>query len=208
MEALDTAVGLVNIVHIGTAAALGYFVDYRIFVCMTSWVHYCKYIYQYYWRTARTQAKYAAWKRDVLLFKTLALLNLAYMYGLPYVKKEVTSIDFVSLGMVAVGYFVSIAATKALGVDGTYFGIELGFVEADYCFVKTFPYNAIPHPMITSQIFALCGVFKAAHMAEWRWVLVPHVVLYLTHMTQEIYDYHDGVPWFIKQKQAEEKKSK
>ena len=33
-------------------------------------------------------------------------------------------------------------------------------MEADYCFVQTFPYGWIPHPMITSQIFALCGVFK------------------------------------------------
>ena len=38
MDALDKLVGLVNIVHIGTAAALGYFVDYRIFVCGISWV--------------------------------------------------------------------------------------------------------------------------------------------------------------------------
>ena len=69
MDRLDELVGLVNIVHIATAAALGYYVDYKIFVAMTSWVHYCKYIYQYYWRTARTLPKYAAWKRDVLLFK-------------------------------------------------------------------------------------------------------------------------------------------
>ena len=40
MEAIDNLIGLVNIVHIGTAAALGYFVDYRIFVCGISWVSY------------------------------------------------------------------------------------------------------------------------------------------------------------------------
>eukprot|EP00620_Florenciella_sp_RCC1587_P006313 CAMPEP_0182591018 /NCGR_PEP_ID=MMETSP1324-20130603/72908_1 /TAXON_ID=236786 /ORGANISM="Florenciella sp., Strain RCC1587" /LENGTH=246 /DNA_ID=CAMNT_0024808283 /DNA_START=52 /DNA_END=789 /DNA_ORIENTATION=- len=215
-DMIDKAIGLVNIVHIGSAAALGYLVDYRIFVCMTSWVHYCKYIYQYYWRTARTLPKYAAWKRDVLLFKTIALLNLAYIYGSPYFTKMVPiyetavepEMDYIGLGMVVVGYFVSISATQALGVNGTYFGIELGFVKADYCFVNGFPYNVIPHPMILSQIFALCGVFKAAHVEAWRWVLVPHVVLYLTHMTQEIYDFHNGTPWYVKAKQEEEKKSK
>ena len=37
---------------------------------------------------------------------------------------------------------------RALGVDGTYFGIELGVVKADYKFVTKFPYNVLPHPMI------------------------------------------------------------
>jgi hypothetical protein len=33
------------------------------------------------------------------------------------------------------------------------FGIELGFVKANYCFVKAFPYNiGLPHPMITGQV--------------------------------------------------------
>jgi hypothetical protein len=27
-----------------------------------------------------------------------------------------------------------------------------------------------------------------------------HVAFYLTHMTQEIYDVHDGVPWFKREK--------
>lgn len=55
---------------------------------------------------------------------------------------------------------MSIAATQALGVDGTYFGIELGFVKADYRFVKSFPYNTLPHPMILSQIVALLGLHR------------------------------------------------
>jgi hypothetical protein len=32
------------------------------------------------------------------------------------------------------------------------FGIELGFVKADYQFVKVFPYNVFPHPMILGQV--------------------------------------------------------
>ena len=39
------------------------------------------------------------------------------------------------------------------------FGIELGFVKAEYNFVKEFPYNiGLPHPMITGQV---CASIKA-----------------------------------------------
>jgi hypothetical protein len=34
----------------------------------------------------------------------------------------------VSVAMIVFGYFVSIRATQALGINGTYFGIELGQV--------------------------------------------------------------------------------
>jgi hypothetical protein len=44
------------------------------------------------------------------------------------------------------------------------FGIELGFVKANYLFVKRFPYNLIPHPMILGQVFALVGLFKSPHL--------------------------------------------
>lgn len=202
MATLDGAVGVGNLAYIAAAAALGWFVDVRLWVAATSWVHYCKYIYQYYWRSARTEAKYAAWKRDVLLFKSLALCNLAVIYLKPYHDSGFAGFpDVVSLAMVAAGYFVSIKATAALGVDGTYFGIELGFVKADYCFVTAFPYNVIPHPMILGQVFALLGLFKVPHVHQaWPWLIPVHVGLYLTHMMQEIYDFHNGIPWYKKGK--------
>jgi hypothetical protein len=49
-------------------------------------------------------------------------------------------VDHLSLMMIVSGYLVSGAATHALGVDGTNFSIELGFLEADHNFVKAFPY--------------------------------------------------------------------
>ncbi|KAH8055757.1 phospholipid methyltransferase [Aureococcus anophagefferens] len=114
-----------------------------------------------------------------------------FLYGTQFLpgqeKSDSTSLQPLvppeSLVLVAAGYFVSIAATSALGVDGTYFGIELGVVEADYKFVR----NAHPY-------------------------LVPiHVALYLAHLTQEAWDYHDGVPWFKqgkKEKKQEKKRGK
>ena len=84
-----------------------------------------------------------------------------------------------------------------MGVDGTYFGIELGVVKADYKFVTKFPYNVLPHPMILGQVVALLGLHVVPQVGAARPYLIPiHVALYLIHMTQEIYDVHDGIPWY------------
>jgi hypothetical protein len=32
----------------------------------------------------------------------------------------------------------------------------------------------------------------------WPWLVPVHVLLYFTHMAQEIYDVWDGEPWFNK----------
>mmetsp|Transcript_23110 Transcript_23110/g.35061 ORF Transcript_23110/g.35061 Transcript_23110/m.35061 type:complete len:232 (+) Transcript_23110:122-817(+) len=214
-----------NIVYISSAVACGYFVDYRIFVALTSWVHYLKYIHQYYFRGAtKNRARYDAWKRDVLLYKTIAISNLVYIYFFPYISSSASfSLDFISLAMISLGYFISISATNALGIEGTYFGIELGFVEADYNFVKSFPYSTIPHPMIVSQVFALLGFYKVPHVHSfsllpgaaagyrsgaltfigpesgldgWWWIIPIHILLYAIHCTQEIYDFWKGDPWY------------
>ena len=125
MAPISEAVGWVNIAYISGAASLGWFVDYRLFVAATSWVHYLKYIHQYYFRAAKGDlARYKAWQRDVLLYKTIALLNLAYIYFGPHYDPATgafdwSALDAVSLAVVIAGYFISISATQALGIDGT-----------------------------------------------------------------------------------------
>merc|ERR1711865_627352 len=84
-------------------------------------------------------------------------------------------------------------ATKALGVDRTYFGVELGFCKPKW--ITAIPYNAIPHPMIVSQIFALLGFFKAVQMREsFVWLVPIHIMLYPTHMLQEVFGIHKKCP--------------
>merc|ERR1711937_981537 len=83
-----------------------------------------------------------------------------------------------SLVLIIAGYFVSLCATAALGVDGTYFGIELGVVKADYKFVTKFPYNVLPHPMILGQVVALLGLHVVPQVGAARPYLIPiHVAL-------------------------------
>jgi hypothetical protein len=80
-------------------------------------------------------------------------------------------------------------ATRALGLDRTYFGVELGLVKPKW--ITTFPYGYIPHPMIVSQCLALAGFLKlAAFRASWGWLARGHIALYLLHMLQEHLDLH------------------
>ena len=99
--------------------------------------------------------------------------------------------------MILGGYSLSFSAAYALGVDQTYFGVELG--ECAPNFVDGFPYNlGIPHPMIVGSIVGLLGFHKNELFREHLPYLVPvHCLFYLVHMVQEhvydIYKHRDGV---------------
>ena len=216
-NALEKYVGFSNLASYGTLAAVAYAVEsYALFLYGTQFLHYLRYMSTYY---TRAGVAFGTFKRDVLFFKTVALLQLFRLYAAPLWDADARAACGAepwfrpeSLVLVAAGYFVSIAATSALGVDGTYFGIELGVVEADYKFVTRFPYNVIPHPMILGQVVALLGVHVVPQVRNAHPYLVPiHVALYLAHLTQEAWDYHDGVPWFKqgkKEKKPEKKRGK
>jgi len=195
-------IGYSNIGYLVVLGLLGALVDYRIFLVGTSFVHYVRYINTYYHREG---VAYAVFKRDVFLFKTLALLQLVYHYlhaatgGFTH---PLSAIDAgpVDYAMVFGGYLLSIYTTMQLGVDGTYFGIELGFVKAEKNYVQKFPYGVIPHPMIVSQCVALCGLYKnAAFRTAMPWLVPTHVCLYLVHMMQEHFDiYKNKAPAKVK----------
>jgi hypothetical protein len=128
---------------------------------------------------------FGSFKRDVLLFKSVALAQLFYHYCFPTTRPF--EFDPVSVLMIVAGYTVSVMATNAIGIDRTYFGAELGLVEPKW--IEQFPYGYIPHPMIVSQVVALLGFYKAAHYrAEWPYVVPIHVIMYVTHMLQEHFD--------------------
>ena len=148
---LEAYFGYNNIAYIALLAALGAAVDYRIFLIGTSFVHYLRYISTYYHREG---CAYEVFKRDVLIYKTLAVSQIVFWYAHAVsdgFKNIPAAVDATGLAMIAIGYAASVYCTKLLGVDGTYFGIELGFVKADKHYVQKFPYGIIPHPMILFQ---------------------------------------------------------
>jgi hypothetical protein len=146
-NSIDKYMGYNNLLYVGTLGAVAFVLDcYPVFLVGTSYVHYCRYISTYY---IRKNVNYGLFKRDVLFFKGVMLLQMLRLVMGPFAdgsKDLLADMNFVGLAMIVGGYLVSMAATAALGVDGTYFGIELGFVKADYMFVNSFPYVQPPHP--------------------------------------------------------------
>lgn len=164
----------------------GRLIDPLVFLVGTSFVHYLRYITTYY---NRTDVNFGTFKSDVLFFKIVALSHIAYRYLSILSAGTSASLPTVtaSLIMIVAGSTVSSLATKALGIDGTYFGSELGVCKTQW--VTTFPYNVVPHPMIVGQLVALSGVHLIPEFrAAWPWLVPVHCTLYTIVMLQEQFD--------------------
>mmetsp|Transcript_23062 Transcript_23062/g.37046 ORF Transcript_23062/g.37046 Transcript_23062/m.37046 type:complete len:592 (+) Transcript_23062:52-1827(+) len=179
-EKVETLIGMNNLVLLVCLGIASLLIHPYIFLVTTSFLHYLIYIGTFY---SRRDIAFGAFKRDAMLFKTLALGHLAYYYVKNF------TFDIVSLACILVGYSMAAAATRALGIDKTYFGSELGHCQPKY--VSAFPYNCIPHPMIVGAVIGLVGFHKMEGFRREMPYLVPiHIALYLLHMTQEIFDFH------------------
>jgi len=169
-------VGYNNLVYVAVAALLSVYVHPLAFLVMTSYMHYLMYIATY---AQKTNVAHGLFKRNVIFYKTLALSQMAYYYISNF------QYDPISLTLIVVGYGISTAAAVALGIDRTYFGVELGLYEPKW--ISAFPYNCIPHPMIVGAMLGLSGVYKMAGMRAAMPYLVPgHIFLYACHMAQEM----------------------
>jgi hypothetical protein len=137
---------------------------------------------------SRPVLPHGCFKRDALLFKTVAVAHLAW---LTYSGFEWSALHLLGLGFVAVGSVLTMAATAALGMDLTYFGRELGVVPPSV-FVARWPYNGVAHPMIVGQLIALAGLWfqPVLRGAQWWWLVPTHAALYLVHLLQEEFDVH------------------
>ena len=180
---IETFFGQRSLYYLIFAASLWYVTGcYEVFFALTSFVHYFRYISTFYFREG---IDFGSFKRDVLLFKVISISQLCYLYLFP--PSGSFELDWVSVALIISGYLVSMMATRALGIDRTYFAAELGLVEPKW--ITDFPYGYIPHPMILSQVWALAGFHKAAHFRAVAPYAVPvHITLYLLHMFQEQFD--------------------
>ena len=129
----------------------------------------------------REGVAFGLFKRDALLYKSLALAQAGALYA---ARVELARPDWASLGVMGAGFALASLATEALGWDRTYFGWELGAIEGE--FVTKFPYGTIPHPMIVGGITGWAGFHMlAAFRADYPWLVPTHVAMYLIHCTQE-----------------------
>ena len=146
---IETFFGQRSLFYLMLAGSLWYITGlYEVFFVMTSFVHYIRYITTFYLRRG---IDFGSFKRDVLLFKTIALIQLSVIYLYPAAftgynpllgGDEINvefSFDIISIALIVIGYSISIMATNALGIDRTYFGAELGLMEPKW--VTSFPYG-------------------------------------------------------------------
>eukprot|EP00471_Norrisiella_sphaerica_P002001 CAMPEP_0184482826 /NCGR_PEP_ID=MMETSP0113_2-20130426/4420_1 /TAXON_ID=91329 /ORGANISM="Norrisiella sphaerica, Strain BC52" /LENGTH=584 /DNA_ID=CAMNT_0026862819 /DNA_START=139 /DNA_END=1893 /DNA_ORIENTATION=- len=179
-ERVETLMGISNLVYISFLILASLLIHPYIFLVATSFYHYIIYLGTFY---NRRDIAFGTFKRDAVFYKTIAVSTLAYYYIKHF------EVDVISIILLAVGYTIAISATKALGIDKTYFGSELGHCKPEY--ISAFPYNCIPHPMIVGACIGLLGFHKLAGLRHEMPYLVPtHIILYLLHMTQEIFDFH------------------
>lgn len=175
--AFEEHVGWTNLVYILGAYALGQLP----FLILTSFRHYLIYITTFAYR--EPLVAHGFFKRDVLLYKTVALTHLSKRL-LPMVELPQ---DAPGLLLVLAGFSITMLATARLGMIRTYFGAELGFVKPKW--VTGFPYGFIPHPMIVGQLFAFGSVLvwwrDRISMANFA-LVAAHMGFYTVHLIQEM----------------------
>ena len=138
-NAVEKYVGFGNVCFYAALALLSSVTSYGVFPVR----HAVPPLSEIYLCVLRKGVAFGAFKRDVLLFKSIAahaiicIIRVAAVEGDDVRTGALLPPD--SLVLIIAGYFVSLCATAALGVDGTYFGIELGVVKADYKFVSEVP---------------------------------------------------------------------
>jgi len=182
---LELCVGNANLVYLAVLGFMAKVVDYRIWILGTSFVHYLMYVATFYHARDPNQAiSFLNFKRDVILYKTLAHINLwaIYLYYFQF--------NLISIVLLLLGNGLAVLATRALGTDRTYFGVELGLCTPKR--ITVFPYNLpLPHPMIWGGIIGLLGFYaNPAFRAAWPYIILVHIAFYLLHMAQEHWDVH------------------
>ncbi|MEZ4355117.1 MAG: hypothetical protein R3F16_15855 [Myxococcota bacterium] len=146
-----------------------------------SFVHYLLYIATF---ASRRDVSFGVFRRDAVFHKTLSTTILGGLYATCF------ELDPVSLALVVLGFGTAAFAAARLGLDRTYFGQELGLVPRRL--EARLPYSLLPHPMILGSIVGLVGIhLMDPFRSAWPWLVPTHVLFYLVHLAQEVYDVHE-----------------
>ncbi len=149
-----------------------------------SFVHYLLYlgVFQF-----RSNISFGQFKRDAMFFKGVAYAQLIGLLLYTFTLTPPTEGLALSLGLMIVGYGIATAATMALGVDRTWFGVELGQLPPKR--IEQFPYGVLPHPMIVGGVLGLLGFHLYEPFRELvPWLVPAHITFYLVHLLQEATD--------------------
>ena len=135
--------------------------------------------YGLYWRAFAWGAdSFAAFKRHAVLLKTLSVAALAVVY-------LQAPLEPLSLAVIAAGIALNARAAAVLGVDRTYYGVEIAGLPPIRA--TAFPYSWLDHPMIVGNVMAYGGTLLNPTFREQWWPLATlHVVLNLGLLAMEL----------------------
>lgn len=172
--------------------------SYELFLYLTSYIHFFRFIHLYYYRCLAT---YEEFKRDAMFYKTQSQWQLfgCCIYATEMYKDFPNNVNWLAIAICAAGYFISVNAYFALTHEGTYYGIELGVMKPEFTgcwpYGKWGPLPAVWHPMYTGQIFAQLGLYMMPEFRQMFPMLVPvHIVFFVMCIVQELWDIHEGKP--------------
>lgn len=180
MAWVEAQAGWDALAYVAVCALAGWaFASPTLFLVTTSFVHYLVYIGTY---AATGPVAYRRFRRDAVFFKAVSTAQLVYWYVVLF---DPLPIAAVSLLCVLTGFGLSGLSTRRLGLERTYFGVELGHVPPER--IEGFPYGVVPHPMIVGSALAMIGFhLMPSFRAAWPWLIPAHLAFYALHLTQEI----------------------
>lgn len=135
--------------------------------------------YALYWRAfAWGVRSFDAFKQDALLLKALSVAALAVVYAQQ-------PLEPLSLAVIAVGVALNARAAAVLGIDRTYYGVEIAGLPP--LRARAFPYSLLPHPMIVGNVLAFGGTLLNSGFRDAWWPLAAsHVALNLGLLAMEL----------------------
>lgn len=140
-----------------------------------SYWHFLMYSLAFFWRRITLKR----FIRDSVLLKTLSLTTLALVLWN-------TAPNLISVIVMAAGFALSIAATRALGTERTYYGYELAALPPKR--ITSFPYSLTAHPMLIGSMLAFGGTLLDDSFRQDWWPLgLLHVALSLLIILMEAY---------------------
>ncbi len=130
-----------------------------------SFWHYLVYMLAFWFR----QIPQDRFKFDAVLLKTVSLIFFAMV-----VLQTVPGVF--TLTVMAAGFALNTAAAAQLGIDRTYYGVELAGLPVKW--VTAFPYSIMSHPMLLGSVVAYGGALFDAEFRDIWWPLaVIHMLL-------------------------------
>lgn len=148
--------------------------DFALAVYLVSFLYYALYWRAFAWGVR----SFPAFKHDALLLKALSVGALAIVYA-----KE--PLDPLSLAVIALGVGLNARAAAVLGIDRTYYGIEVAGLPP--LRATAFPYSVLSHPMIVGNVMAFGGTLINPGFREAWWPLASlHVALNLGLLAMEL----------------------